>query len=286
MEKVKNTRWWCFTNFKLEFNYEKYLEETSARYVCYGLEICPTTGRPHHQGWVYFSGARGSYKGVAKQLGKCRVAPCLGNMDQNNDYCSKEADLISFGVKPAQGERKDLDEIKNGILEGTVTVDEITVQHPNVYHQYGRTLNKLEEIAFRKKFRTWMTEGLWLWGTTGVGKSHRAFEGFSPETHYVLPDDRGWWDGYTGQETVIVNEFGDELTYTRILDLVDKWPCWVPQRGKPPVPFLAKKLIVTSSCEPCYAFRSNGYKPAEFERRFKIVNLKQKWSEGNIETSD
>ena len=58
--------------------------------------------------------------------------------------------------------------------------------NPEAYHQYGpRTLTKVEDIALRSKFRTEMTTCEWLSGPTGVGKSHRAFQGFTPDTHYV-----------------------------------------------------------------------------------------------------
>lgn len=41
-----------------------------------------------------------------------------------------------------------------------------------MYHQYGRTLNAVEDITLRQKYRKWMTEGIWIYGKTGVGKSH------------------------------------------------------------------------------------------------------------------
>ena len=151
-------RLWCFTNFNLDFDYEEYLAETTAEYVVVGREICPDTKKDHDQGFVYFSGARGSIKGVAKQLGKCHVECCQGNMDQNTDYCSKDDNVREFGIKPKQGERTDLLKIKEDIMGGK-SVDEITLENPMVYHQYGRTLNKLEDLALRKKFRKEMTNG-------------------------------------------------------------------------------------------------------------------------------
>lgn len=288
------TRLWAFTNFDLNFNYDDFISNTTAEYVFIGQEICPKTKRQHHQGFVYFSGARGSCKQVAKQLGKCHVEPCKGNIDQNIDYCSKDGNYIEYGVKPAQGHRTDLCAIKDDILEQKLTVNQIIVNNPVIYHQYGRTLNKLEEIALRSKYRTWMTEGIWYYGPTGVGKSHMAFKDYSPDTHYIYPNDNGWWDGYTGQETVIINEFRGGICFAELLDLMDKWPKHVKRRNREPLPFLAKKIIITSSLHPKEVYKyickdesdeeeDSSESVQQLYRRCKIVKMEQKWSKGNTE---
>lgn len=278
------TRLWCFTNFNLDFNYEEYYNSTTAEYIIYGTEVCPKTKRTHHQGFVYFSGARSSVKGVAKQLGKCHVEACRGNLDQNCDYCEKDDNITEYGVKPQQGHRTDLCAVKDKILNGDLKVDDIVVENPCLYHQYGRTLNKLEDIALRKRYRNWMTIGEWYYGKTGTGKSHKAFDGFSPETHYVLNiQDGGWWCGYSGQEVVIINEFRGQIQFSELLDLLDKYPKTVKRRGREPVPFLAKKVIITSSMRPCDVY-SNIFNDAEayqqLERRLKIVEFSVQFENG------
>jgi hypothetical protein len=304
----KKSRLWCGTNFNLELDWEAVYKTSSAQYIAYSTEIAPTTGKEHHQFYIYFEGQRGSIKGVAKTIWgdniQGKVFMCKGNLDQNEDYCSKDGKFVEIGVKPTQGKRKDLDELKDDIMNGKVSVDEIAVSAPNSFHQYGRTLSKIEDIALRRKSRSWMTEGIWLTGPSGCGKSHRAFAGFDPKTHYVYPDDNGWWDGYTGQEVVIFNEFrGNVMTFSRLLDLCDKWPTTVRRRCREPVPFLAKKIIVTSVLRPneCYPVvfsdLSGNDRGDQLLRRFRIVEvsrqaaslepfLDQKCSEGNTETSE
>jgi len=57
-EKTKakpRSRNWCFTDYQaldILFRLEK--NETKIRYCCWGQEICPTTRKPHQQGWVQF----------------------------------------------------------------------------------------------------------------------------------------------------------------------------------------------------------------------------------------
>ena len=50
---------------------------------------------------------------------------------------------------------------------------------------YGRTLNFIEDLKMRKLHRSQMTEGIWIFGKTGCGKSHYAFKDFNSDSHYV-----------------------------------------------------------------------------------------------------
>lgn len=299
---VFKTRLFCFTNFDLIFDYKNLIDSSSCEYIIYGDEICPHTKKPHHQGFCYFSGALTCHKNkkgkmfskrVAKLLNNCHHEACSGNLDQNCNYCIKDDNVHEFGKEPKQGHRTDLDAIKESILEQKLTVEDICAEHPTIYHQYGRTLNKLEDMALRKRFRTWMTKGFWYHGSTGTGKSHTAFHEHTsyplPGDWYLWPKDGSWWDGYKGESVVIINEFRGSchLSYDELLDLTDKWPKYVSRRNREPVPFLAKKIIITSPDEPeiCYL---NGGELDDCEqllRRFEVIHLEQKWSTGNTNDS-
>lgn len=296
---MKTRNWW-FTNFNLELDYANILEKSAVRYIRYGREVCPTTERQHHQGFIAFHNTRASCKATAKLIwgsniqGKC--GPCNGTVEQNFDYTGKDGNFTELGEKPSQGARTDLNNLVESIRSGEKSSDDICLEDPVMYHMYGRTLTKAEDILLRKRYRTEMTEGTWYFGYTGVGKSHVAFEGYDPETHYVKPigeKDCGWWDGYTGQETVIINEYRGQLPYSELLDLMDKWPKFVSRRGREPVPFLAKRLIVTSSLAPAEVYHNLAEKDSlsQLYRRCKVFYLafkgaspvEQKCPEGNTE---
>ena len=122
-----------------------------------------------------------------------------------------------------------------------------------------------------------LTQGIWLFGSTGTGKSHNAFMDYDPATCYVWKDDKGWQDGYCGQETVIINDFrGRNMPYEKLLDLVDKYPTTVNRRGREPMPFTAKTVIITSSLTPnqIYNRRDSEDSLDQLLDRFTVVELK------------
>ena len=55
-----------------------------------------------------------------------------------------------------------------------------------------------------------MTNCEWYYGETGTGNNDKALENYSPEAHYVAPNDNGWRDGYKGRHTVILNDLSGQ----------------------------------------------------------------------------
>lgn len=281
--KNKRHRAFCFTLYS---DTEPIFLEEQMKYLCYSPETCPTTGRPHWQGFFYLYDQK--TVSAAAKIYKCTVKACLGTAQENRIYCGaeryekdgkiKEANpkFKEFGTLPAQGKRCDLDAVKDEIMAGR-KVDDICIDRPMLYHQYGRTLTKIENIYLRKQYRKWMTTCDWFYGETGVGKSHNAFIDYNPETHYIFNlNDNGFWDGYVGQEIVIINEFRGQIPYSELLDLIDKYPKFVKLKGLPQVPFLAKHIIITSSLPPNEIYHNLAEKDSldQLKRRIVLKHLK------------
>lgn len=268
----------CFTDFRSE---EPIFDENTMKYLAYAKEICPTTNKEHWQGFVCWKNAQ-TLKCTIKKLNILthgKVFIIKGTLKQNIDYCSKQGKLISHGSLPNQGERKDLKEITDEILNGNTKVSDIVENEPMLYHQYGRTLEKAEDIFWSKKWqRDGNFEGIWIHGPAGVGKSHEAFKDYHPDTHYLWTDDNGWWDNYKQQDTVIINDYRGEIPYNKLLKLTDKWPDTVKRRNRQPIPFTSKRIIITSSLPPDKVYKNRDAEDniEQLHRRFKIIHLKKK----------
>lgn len=262
-------------------------------YVVFGKEVAPTTGTPHLQGYMelstpkHFSTIRNKLKTVymPESLSSpwvTRHNPRWTNVTAS-EYCKKGGDFMEHGQLNAQGERTDLKVLAEDIRQGKRTVWDIMDEDPMTYHQYGRTLEKIQAKRNRGKVRSEMTQGIWIYGPSGCGKSHRAFEGYSESTHYIKNLEEEWWDGYEGQETVIMNEFRGQIKFNHLLALTDKWPMTVKVRHQAPVQFLAKKIIITSVLRPKEVYHNlDGNDTwAQFDRRFEVIDQEQENNEND-----
>lgn len=268
-----------FPNFTSFLETEPTYDSEKMRYLIYGSETCPDTGKHHWQGAVYFKdkcSVKTAQKLLNIGLSHMEFIQKSGDAEDAIEYCKKEGSFKEFGEFPQQGKRTDLLDLRDRILEGT-SVDEILIENPNMFHQYGRTLSALEDIRLSKIFRTKMTKGIWYWGKTGTGKSHKAYNetNYHPDTHYRYPNDNGWWDNYKQQDTVIFNEFRGNIPYEEMLEIVDKWPHEVKRRGRPPLPFTSSLVIVTSSLHPAQVYNNlrENDDIAQLLDRFEIIKL-------------
>lgn len=267
------SRNWCFTSFDEiapEFN------SGMMTYLCIGKEICPTSKNEHWQGFVCLKDKK-SLKQVKLLIGeKPHLESIRGTLAQNVKYCKKDGSYEEFGVLPTQGARTDLNVLKERIFEGE-KVNTLVEENPMWNHTFGRTMDRLEDIAMKKRWRTEPTKGYWYVGKTGTGKSHAAFNHveYHPDRVYVVPNDGDWWDGYEQQDVVIMNDFRGKVSYNELLQMVDKWPYHVRRRGRMPIPFISKVIIITSSLMPekVYHNRDREDDIEQLKRRFEIICL-------------
>ena len=82
-----------------------------------GLEIAPTTGHKHLQGFVNISGLK--WLTIKKKLPKAHVERAKGTDADNDRYCSKDENVLYRAGDPStQGKRNDLETIYSDIESG------------------------------------------------------------------------------------------------------------------------------------------------------------------------
>ena len=76
--------------------------------------------------------------------------------------------------------------------------------------KYRSGMTALAQDGMAKLARNWRdVRVVWLWGETGTGKTRAACSGtYGDDWFIVPPDTRGahWFDGYSGQKTIIFDD--------------------------------------------------------------------------------
>jgi hypothetical protein len=86
------------------------------------------------------------------------------------------------------------------------------------------------------------------WGSTGTGKSRRAWSEATFEAYPKDPRSK-FWDGYRGEENVVVDEFRGGIDISHILRWTDRYPVLVEVKGSTTV-LKAKNIYFTSNIHP------------------------------------
>lgn len=103
----------------------------------------------------------------------------------------------------------------------------------------------LNKFAQPKLFFIGILQVIIYYGETGSGKSRTASELCSGQSVYYKPQG-DWWDGYRGQDNVIIDDFYGWMRYDEILRICDRYPHQVPIKGGFKE-FVAKRIFFTSN---------------------------------------
>nr|WQA30155.1 MAG: rep protein [Cressdnaviricota sp.] len=125
------------------------------------------------------------------------------------------------------------------------------------------------------------TKGLWLWGDAGVGKTKFCEQfGMALGGYYEKPCSK-WWDGYHGEEVVIMDEIRNNalLESGYLFKWADNSPCKVEMKGST-VWSKHRYFLVTSNINPMDLCRDKeGYLKDDLweplQRRFRIVEVRK-----------
>lgn len=67
--------------------------------------------------------------------------------------------------------------------------------------------------------------GHWLWGEPGTGKTTFARTEYGPPNEVFIKSQSKWWDGYTGQSVVVLDDLDSDCLTHYLKIWADKWAC-------------------------------------------------------------
>lgn len=261
MPPVVQARAWVFTIFEPGLapdlaNKQVDNGRPRLRYLIFQIERCPDTDRLHIQGYVQFKDPvrRGA---LQRWLGapNCHVEKANGSADQNRAYCTKEETRVDgpweIGQAVGQGQRTDLEALHDDLRNNSETRD-LWENHFPAMVRYHRSVSAYR-FAVGSGTERDKPEVRVYWGPTGTGKTRRV-HWETGGNHWTAdpPNQRGgqsWFDGYEGQENVLIDDYGGEYGIHFFKRLLDRYPMNVQVKGGY-ANWRPKTIYITSNHSP------------------------------------
>lgn len=242
---------WCFTlnnptNEETVIDLEVALE--TCRYAVFVLEVAPSTGTIHYQGYVeLYRTQRRTY--LERLLPRAHWEEREGSRTEARHYCLKPVEgcnckhcPAAIGFKIAgpweygvftgggQGRRTDIIRIRDNVLNRVPIRSFIRQIRNNQQLRFAEGLLKYVQVdlTYSKK------EVYWFWGPSGSGKTRAAIEGCDPEDVWINAGGTNshWFDRYDFHRFVILDELrAKNYPYDTLLRLLDGYEMIVPFKG-------------------------------------------------------
>lgn len=267
-------RRFCFTlNNYTESDYDiiKLFLITNCKYGIVGKELAPNTGTPHLQGFCNLQKPM-RFSTIKKCLSdRVHLEKANGSDEQNQTYCSKAGESFETGTPSKGGQRTDLQSLLVDIQNGDTDKRLLAEKHPSVYIRYFRGIDNYLKLMYPIAPRDFKTEVRYYYGEPGTGKSRLALQEareIAADSIYYKP--RGlWWDGYTQQKCVIIDDFYGWIKYDELLKICDRYPYKVQIKGGMEE-FKATHIWITSNVDIDKLYKFEGYDVTALKRRITV----------------
>lgn len=225
------------------------------RFFAYGEEITPTTNKEHRQAYAQ------AWKPMRLRAWlKCLPAGSYvdimrGVFKENEGYCSKENELVKFGVEPNEdGVKKTTVEFKKAIDNGKrpleVAEDEemfpTYLQYRSGFEAYSNHIRKKAKQLDRDMPKVYVRVG-----RAGTGKTRWMDETFGLDGWVMAPDNTGKWFDGCDRDVILFDDVDRDSIMSLSLwkRLCDRYPMQVPIKGGF-ITWKPKVIVFTSNTPP------------------------------------
>lgn len=198
----------------------EYCEE-KAQYAIIGREV-GEKGTPHLQGFINLRG-RARFSAIKKICPRIHLEQAKGTDAENKKYCSKEdPEPYELGEPQHAGKRNDLAAACDMLKQGK-TITEVANECPEQYVRYTRGLSEFAEAIQKPRDVEDPPTVIWVYGKSGVGKTRLPYDQHPHEQIYIK-DGTQWWNGYTHQSCILVDDFDGHWPFRDFLRFLDRYP--------------------------------------------------------------
>lgn len=131
-------------------------------------------------------------------------------------------------LESRQGERTDIQKVRDAILEDGLSVDQVLLEVP----ESGRFVNYVRELVSARDRRE--ARGVerdvhvtYLFGEPGVGKTRWLYDNYDDVARLT---EYRHFDAYDGQKVLALDEFGGQIDLRLLNGVLDRYPIDLPAR--------------------------------------------------------
>lgn len=291
------TRVWCFTLNNPPMTPDSLKATLEAvpghKKHVFQLELAPTSQTPHFQGYVQFSQVK-SFNQMRAILGNAHLERAEGSPAQNYAYCTDErkrapgensGPFVSGDFSVSQGTRCDLHAVSTELVAGA-SLATVATNHPVEFMKYSTGIMRFSGLL-PPKARSPNLRMFIFHGDTGTGKTRAAMM-FNDVFRKPLVGD--WFDGYSGQATLLMDDFQGSKSIGRfdlLLAILDVYPVLLPVKGSF-VWLEASTIIICTNIHPTLWYKDDFEKSpvlySALKRRItEVRDYKYAWGQRTVD---
>ena len=253
MNNSQARKWHLTINNPLEYGFTREkITEILMRffpdYFCMADEIGENK-TPHTHIFI-FSHSPIRFNTLKNRLPTAHIEKAFGSAKENRDYIQKagkwendrkaetsvEDSFFEYGKLPEEKAETSpkMSALIENIRQGKRTI-EIIDDAPNFAFR-SRDIDILRQTLLSEKY-TVENRNLnvsYIFGTTGAGKTRSIYQAHIPRDIYRVTNYRSGhgisFDGYTGQDVLVFEEFNSQIPIEDMLNLLDRYPLQLPAR--------------------------------------------------------
>jgi hypothetical protein len=252
-------RYWCFTlnnptPLQIRALTRAVENHEDLLYICWGKEV-GESGTPHLQGYLELA-AKLRLNSVRKLggLGTAHLEVRKGSQAQAIEYCQKDGEFTEFGskVSSTRGKRNDLLAIRARLDEGANQL-EIAEEYFGSWCRYRKSFSAYQGLRHGRTSRDVRVHA--ISGLPGTGKTRIVFEK-EPSLYICASSDLQWFDGYDGEEAILIDDYRGGADVSFLLRFLDRYPVQLPVKGGY-TPLLATRIYITSNEGPVWGHHAD-----------------------------
>lgn len=252
--------------------YEKHKEEIT--YMRGQLEKGSETGAIHWQFIVYYANKKTLDKAKLPFAKEIHIEPTKSSAVEKyvwKDETHVEGTKFEYGKKSfKRNNATDWHMVRDAAKKGKI--DEVPA---DIFVRHYNSLKRIEKDYQQTHVRGEQEVKVY-WGVSGAGKSHRAFT--EAGKNFYVKNSNKWWDGYQGEENIILEEFNaEQVPIETLLRWLDKWPCQVETKGGTTILKTKKWWITTNTAPENWYNESLDRFPALMRRLTQVEEFKDRF---------